>query len=213
MKETMKRSGYHSVRMETRVDDDGGKKLVLRGYPIVFNSETEIYDFWLGEVRETILPTALDGTDLSNVYLLVGHNPDNLLGRTNVNLRLEVDETGLFMECVLPNTQLARDTYNLVESGILDGMSFGFDCSDEINAETKIRTITHIDTLYEITLTPFPAYKLACAVAQNGEQTTETEPVVEEEKAEDDAVDEEKLSELEELLSEEEEEDEDEQES
>lgn len=156
-----------NFKTETRETEDGKKKLVLRGYPILFNVETTIYDWYAGEVKEVVLPTALDGTNLNDVYLLVGHNPDNLLGRANVNMRLEVDETGLFFECELPNTQLARDWYNLVESGIVDGMSFGFICSDQVNWETMKRTITHIDELLEITITPFPAYKEASVVAQD----------------------------------------------
>lgn len=179
-----KRSEYIKCKFETRVEEkqEGGKKLVLRGYPILFNVETKIYDFWYGEVQETILPTALDGTDLTNVYLLTGHNPDNLLGRTGVNMRVEVDETGLFFECELPNTQLARDIYNLVEQGILDGMSFGFTCSDEVNCETKTRTITCIDELFEITITPFPAYKEASVVVQNKLAVEEAEKKEAEEK-------------------------------
>jgi len=169
MSDLNKRSEYVFRKFETRVEDkkEGGKKLVLRGYPILFNTETEIYDFWCGTIRETILPTALDNTDLSDVYLLMGHNPDNLLARAGVNMRLEIDETGLFFEAELPNTQLARDTYNLVEAGILDGMSFGFRSGDEINESTLTRTITSIDELYEITITPFPAYKEASVVAKN----------------------------------------------
>ena len=168
--EIQKRSEYRTFKMETRVEEkqEGGKKLVLRGYPILFNTETEIYDFWYGKVRETILPTALEGTDLTNVYLVLGHqiDPLNVLGRNNVNMRMEVDETGLFFECELPNTQPSRDTYNLIESGIIDGMSFGFRCSDEVNPETLTRTITHIDELYEVTITPFPAYKEASVIVQ-----------------------------------------------
>ena len=45
-------------------------------------------------------------------------------------------------------------------------MSFGFRCSDEVNPETLTRTITHIDELYEFTITPFPAYKEASIIAQ-----------------------------------------------
>ena len=175
-----KRSEYRSIKFETRVEEkqEGGKKLVLRGYPILFNTETKIYDFWYGEVRETILPTALEGTDLTDVYLVTGHNiePDKVLGRNNVNMRLEVDETGLFFECELPNTQHARDIYNLIETGIVDGMSFGFTCSDEVNPETLIRTITHIDELFEITITPFPAYKEASVIAQKDRQNQEQKP-------------------------------------
>ena len=165
-----KRNEFRSIRLETRVDDkqEGGKKLVLRGYPILFNTETKIFDWWYGEIRETILPTALEGTNLNDVYLVGGHQvtPEKVLARNNINMRMEVDETGLFFEAELPNTQYARDIYNLVESGLVDGMSFGFTCSDEVNEATGIRTITHIDELFEITITPFPAYKEASVIAQ-----------------------------------------------
>lgn len=165
-----KRNEFRSLRLETRVDEkqEGGKKLVLRGYPILFNTETKIFDFWYGEIRETILPTALEGTNLNDVYLVGGHQvtPEKVLARNNINMRMEVDETGLFFEAELVNTQYARDIYNLVESGLVDGMSFGFTCSDEVNEATGIRTITHIDELFEITITPFPAYKEASVIAQ-----------------------------------------------
>ena len=165
-----KRNEFRSIKLETRVDEkqEGGKKLVLRGYPILFNTETRIYDFWYGEIRETILPTALEGTNLNDVYLVGGHQvtPEKVLARNNINMRMEVDETGLFFEAELPNTQYARDIYNLVESGLVDGMSFGFTCSDEVNQATGIRTITHIDELFEVTITPFPAYKEASVIAQ-----------------------------------------------
>ena len=209
--EQMKRSEYRSIKFETRVEEkqEGGKKLVLRGYPILFNTETSVYDYWYGEVRETILPTALEGTDLTNVYLITGHNiePDKVLGRNGINMRMEVDETGLFFECELPNTQHARDIYNLIESGLVDGMSFGFRCSDEVNQETMTRTITHIDELFEITITPFPAYKEASVIVQKQRQATED---AEKQKAEEDAEKqrqanleaekEKKLKELEDLL-------------
>lgn len=179
-----KRNEFRSIKLETRVDEkqEGGKKLVLRGYPILFNTETRIYDFWYGEIRETILPTALEGTNLNDVYLVGGHQvtPEKVLARNNINMRMEVDETGLFFEAELPNTQYARDIYNLVESGLVDGMSFGFTCSDEVNQATGIRTITHIDELYEITITPFPAYKEASVIAQRQQAIKEQQKANEE---------------------------------
>lgn len=208
MEQVNKRSEYRTCKIETRVDEkqEGGKKLVLRGYPILFNTETSIYDFWYGEVRETILPTALNGTDLTNVYLITGHNiePDKVLGRNGVNMRMEVDETGLFFECELPNTQHARDIYNLIESGIVDGMSFGFTCSDEVNEATMTRTITHIDELFEVTITPFPAYKEASVIVQKQRTKEEQEKLAkerEEAQAQEQAEKEQKIKDLEELLN------------
>lgn len=208
MEQVNKRSEYRTFKMETRVEEkqEGGKKLVLRGYPILFDTEAEIYDFWYGKIRETILPTALNGTDLTNVYLVLGHqiDPLNVLGRNNVNMRMEVDETGLFLECELPNTQPSRDTYNLIESGIIDGMSFGFTCSDEVNESTKTRTITHIDELFEVSITPFPAYKEASVIVQKQRTKEEQEKLAkeqEEAQARVEAEKKQKIKNLEELLN------------
>lgn len=205
--EIQKRSEYRSMKFETRVEEkqEGGKKLVLRGYPILFNTETRVYDWWYGEIRETILPTALEGTDLTNVYLITGHNiePDKVLGRNGVNMRVEVDDTGLFFECELPNTQHARDIYNLIEQGLVDGMSFGFRCSDQVNEETLVRTITHIDELLEVTITPFPAYKEASVIVQNQRQAQIDEEKLKEEQEtakKEKAELEQKIKELEGLL-------------
>lgn len=172
---------YRAVNLEKIVkeEENGVKKLVLRGYPILFNVETTVYDFWYGEIKEVILPTALDGVDLSNVVLLRSHDPDKILGKNGLNMRLEVDETGLFFECELLDTQIARDTYAEVDSGLLDGMSFGCYFSDEINRETKKRTVTHFDELIEITITAFPAYKEASVVTSKANEA--------EAEAEDDA--------------------------
>lgn len=174
---TQKRSEFRTTKFETRVEEkqEGGKKLVLRGYAVLFNTEALCYDFWDGEIRETIEPTALQDTDLSDVYLIGGHNiePDKVMARTGINLRLEVDETGLFFEAEMPNTQYARDIYNLVEAGIVDGMSFGFESPDKIDYEKHTRTITKISKLYEISITPFPAYKETCIIAQKQRQAEE----------------------------------------
>ena len=170
------------IKTEARSIEGEGKKLVLRGYPILFNTPTIIRS-WHGAWEETISPHSLDNTDLRDVYLMVGHNPDNVLGRAGVNMRLEKDETGLFFEAELPNTQYARDWYNLVERGIVDGMSFAFEsdgdtweyASKEEKAIGKLdkRTINNITKLWEITITPFPAYEEASVVAKSDTRAEE----------------------------------------
>lgn len=158
------RSANIISRYERAEDKTKRDKMVIRGYPILFNTRTSIRDGF-GTYEENILSNALDGTELSDIYLLGSHNPDNLLGRVGKNMRVEKDDKGLFFECELPNTQYARDIYNLVESGILDGMSFGFNAEFRDVGAGK-RDITRITNLYEITLTPFPAYMEASVVAK-----------------------------------------------
>lgn len=200
----LKRNEFRPTKIETRVDErqEGGKKLVLRGYAILFNTEATIYDLLAGEIRETIEPTALQDTNLTDVYLIGGHNiePDKVLGRNGVNLRLEIDDVGLFFECELPNTQYARDIYNLVESGLVDGMSFGFDTDAEIDYETHTRKITKINNLYELSITPFPAYKEASVIAQKQKQKEKIQQDAEQAKLDAEAK-EQKLKELEDALN------------
>jgi len=202
---------YRSVEIkaEVRATEGEGKKMILRGYPILFNTPTLIRG-WFGEWEETVSPNALSNTDLRDVYLMVGHNPDNVLGRANINMRLEKDDTGLFFECELPNTQYARDWYNLVESGVVDGMSFSFNCEDdtwteETETEKAKRTINNITELYEITITPFPAYKEASVVAKSNRAEEQGEKTEQDGDTEDEAAKkaradlDNKLNELEEL--------------
>lgn len=180
-KKAIRFDNYRSVKINTeiRATEGEGKKMILRGYPILFNTPTLIRS-WFDEWEETVAPNALDKTELRDVYLFVGHNPDNVLGRAGKNMRLEVDQTGLFFECELPNTQYARDWYNLVENGIVDGMSFGFNCegdtwTEPTETEKAKRTINNITKLWEITITPFPAYGEASVVAKNSQRSNDGE--------------------------------------
>lgn len=162
-----RRLEFRSVefRTEARETETGRKELIVRGYPILFNVTTKVWDPWYGEIEEVILPQAMNGVDLRNVFLLYGHDMNRVFGRTGKNLRLEVDETGLFSECVMPNTQEARDAYNLIEAGIVDGMSFWLKTHDPVNPATLKRTVTKIEELPEITITAFPAYKETVVIA------------------------------------------------
>lgn len=162
---------YRSVKFEREMREENGiKKMILRGYPVLFNVETTVYDWYYGEIKEVILPTAFDGVNIDNLMLLRSHIPDKVLAKNSVNMRVEIDDTGLFFEAELLNTQISRDTFTEVEAGIIDGMSFGAYISDIVNPETLKRTITHFDEFIEISITPFPAYKEASVVAVTANQ-------------------------------------------
>lgn len=163
--------GYTKRDFSTEFNSEE-QKMIIRGYAILFEEPTTIYDLF-ESYTETIKRGALDNTDLSNVFLLYNHEYRNVLGHSGTNLRLEVDDTGLFYEVELPNTTLARDIYALVESrnylgkenagSILDGNSFGFYSADPVRAGK--RDITKIDILDEISIVARPAYEAACSVA------------------------------------------------
>lgn len=146
-----------STTIETR--DDGSMK--ISGYAVLFNSDSAD----LGGFVEHIAPTAFDGVDMSNVLLLYNHDSSNILARTdNGSLTLDVDDMGLKFTASLPQTTLGKDTYTNVANGNLHGCSFGFTVADggdswanDENGNT-IRTITQVDKLFELSITPLPAY-------------------------------------------------------
>jgi HK97 family phage prohead protease len=138
-------------------EDEHGKKKV-RGYAAVFNELSED----LGNFREKINPDAFNSVLDNDVVALLNHDMDNLFGRTsNGTVKLSVDERGLFTEIDMPNTQLAKDTIELMERGDISQMSFGFyvgqDSWNKSDAG-NIRTIEEISRLVDISLVTIPAY-------------------------------------------------------
>ena len=220
MDKAEKRSGYTNTEFRTEANQET-KSLNIRGYAILFDTPTTIYDKRNGLYTEIIKREALDNADLSDVYLLFGHDYNQVLGHTRANLRLEVDDVGLFYEVELPNTRLSRDVFNLVEQrqylgretsgSIVDGNSFGFYSNDEVIDGIRVVRSLMLD---EISIVPRPAYELACSVAsrqsnaekvehQQGNTDNENADVEHQQdeealKAEREAV-EEKLKKLEEL--------------
>ena len=98
---------------------------------------------------------------MSNTFALYNHDWNTPLGRSGKNLSLEMDGEGLRVSLDLPNTTAANDLAELVDAGIVGGMSFGFTVADdewEQRDGMPLRTINKIDELYEVTFTPIPAY-------------------------------------------------------
>lgn len=142
---------------------ENGKK-VIEGL-IPYNQRSE----WMGWY-EYIAPTAFNKTlaDGADVRALWNHDTTKLLGRVkNGSLRLTSDEDGLHIECDLPDTQYARDVYNLIKDGYNNGLSFGFtviqDRWEEQEDENGIRfpvcTLLEV-RLFEVSFcVSFPAYE------------------------------------------------------
>lgn len=131
---------------------------IVEGYALKFNTESRN----LGGFIETITPEALEGVDLSDVRCFLDHDSSKLLGRTSSGtLKLNVDETGLYFRCILPNTSVGRDAMELVTRGDLNQCSFGFTVEKDKWAkgnDIMMRSINKIGNLFEISLVSIPAY-------------------------------------------------------
>lgn len=144
--------------IETRAMEDNS--MVIEGYITKFNTKSQFMGFF-----EQVSPNAFDKTlsDGHNIYAMYNHNDDKILGSTKTgSLVLEVDNIGLkFILTINPNISYAKDVYELVKNGEVDGCSFGFCCCCDDwctqSDNTDMRTLMEIE-LFEVTITPFPAY-------------------------------------------------------
>lgn len=149
---------------------DGKEALVLSGRPVVYGSPAQINDID-GSYIEIINVGALDGADLSDVRLLVGHDTSKIpLARTPKTMALTVDENGLVFRATLPDTEAGREAFQAVQRGDLRGMSYAFtvpEGGDSYDPVTNTRTIFHIAKVYECSLTAFPAYESTTVSAES----------------------------------------------
>lgn len=147
--------------MEFRAGEEEGK-MILEGYPVVFNQETMIGDESWGW-KEVIDSHALDETDMSDCCLKYNHNDSKgILARVrNGSLTLTIDSIGLKMRAELIDTQDNIDIYKAVKAGLLDRMSFAFNVLEEEydwQSKPNKRTITKIGRLFDVSVVDIPAY-------------------------------------------------------
>ena len=154
--------------VKVRADEETEGKMIVEGYPVVFNKEAYIgVDPW--GWYEKIDRNAFEGADMSDVCLKYNHNDDFLiLARTrNESLKLTPDDHGLFMHAELIDTTQNRDIYKMVESGLLTEGSFAFTVKEQETQEIgdwlepnyeMHRTIKKIDKLFDVAICPKGAY-------------------------------------------------------
>lgn len=155
------------IRAETGLDSQGSNNQVesnpnmaISGIATVFNKPSI-----KGNFTEYIDQDALNGVDLSNVLLLYSHDFSNILARADAGtLQTSIKPDGLHFNAQLPDTQLGKDTYTNILNGNIKGMSFGFTIAPggdswSVNSQgNTIHTIHQIDQVFELSLTPIPAY-------------------------------------------------------
>lgn len=168
-----------------------GDDRIVEGYAVVFNSRSnELWDFGDGtfvEVieREAITPELVASSD---VKALLYHNRERVLGRSNKgegSLMLELDDHGLKYRFMAPHTADGDTAVELVKRGDISGSSFAFTVAqggsrmEEQADGTILRTITKISGLYDITLTPDPAYSDTSVAVREMQASQEPEPTPE----------------------------------
>lgn len=157
IKERLKRD--FKTEFKIKRDDEAPEEMIIEGYFALYENETELFT----NSFEIITKGAFDKTLNNDIRGLWNHNTQYVLGRNKSgSIELRTDDKGLYGLIRLPNTQYARDLYELVKRGDVDQCSFGFNILEEELEELASGgyrwRINEID-LHEISVVTFPAYE------------------------------------------------------
>lgn len=140
--------------VELRATGDG---MTFEGYAAVFNSDSHPLPF-IERIAPGAFRRSLQGRH--RMMLLWNHDSSQPLASTrNGSLKLTEDNHGLKVTAQLANTQLGRDVAELIRSGTIDAMSFGFQVKkDSWSSDGQTRTLEEV-ALSEVSLVSYPAYE------------------------------------------------------
>lgn len=148
------------LEIETR---EGDKPKIV-GYAAVFDKDSVDFMFF----REVIRPGAFKRTlkEQGDVRALLDHDTGKIIARTKAgNLTLSEDKHGLRCEIDPINTDDGAKAIEWVRSGVVDGMSFGFEKREDrwgAKENKPYRELLDVE-LYEVSLVAFPAYPATSA--------------------------------------------------
>jgi uncharacterized protein len=147
------------------------------GYASVFGKPSQN----LGGFKERIKPGTFTRAlrEKQDVRCLWNHSADVVLGRTKSGtLTLKEDARGLFFDCVLPDTQQARDLHTSISRGDVDQCSFSFavkpggeswaeEEDEESDSLIPMRTLSDVD-LMDVAPVCYAAYTSTSLTARSG---------------------------------------------
>lgn len=155
--------------LEVRADD---KTTGIRGYAAVFDK----LSVPLGGFREKIAPGAFKYSleHKKRILALWNHDSNLPIGSTDGGqLTLSEDSRGLFFDLEPIDTTTGRDVKEMIRSGVVKGVSFGFivkkDAWDQTDPRNVVRTLVDVD-LIEISPTAFPAYPQTTTAVRSEEE-------------------------------------------
>lgn len=147
------------IETEFRADVTEQDELIVEGYFIRFDSETELYPGVFEQVSPESVEDSLKNEDIRSLF---NHDDNLVLGRTGNNtLKLRKDEKGLFGQVIINRDDSeAMNAYARIKRGDVVGCSFGFMPIEQDYEEVGERTNIKIRKmrLFEVSPCVFPAY-------------------------------------------------------
>lgn len=133
--------------------------LYVEGYALTFDQPTVLAEIDGVQYKEMIDARALQSAEMSDVIFNYNHSGKVMARTRNKTLELQVDERGLFVRARLDGTEEGRKLYEEIRGGYIDRMSFSFTVSDQrYDKENRMRVITGIRKLYDVSAVDIPAY-------------------------------------------------------
>ncbi|AIL64505.1 phage prohead protease, HK97 family [Rickettsiales bacterium Ac37b] len=145
----MQINNYRNFPLSLKNFDDQG---IISGYASVFSVQDKQNDcICYGAFKESIQ----NHYNNNQIKLLWQHQQDKPIGIFNL---IAEDKYGLYIEAkLLLKIQKAREAYDLLKSGAINGLSIGYTPVEyEFDKSSKTRILTKIN-LWEISLVTFPA--------------------------------------------------------
>lgn len=149
---------------ETRVRVSNDESRTIRGYGIVFNSDSAVLYERGKRFVEVIRPEAVRDVDFSELKCMHNHSSNRLLGRVESGtMRYGIDTTGVWYENNTPNSPTGEDVLESVRRGDTDGSSFQFVVAPggetwSVKNGIAYREITKIESVFEMGPVSEPAY-------------------------------------------------------
>ncbi len=153
------------IQMRAATDEDD--EPVIEGYAAKYNKPSEVLGGFTRFI-EQIAPGAFDDADISNVVATINHDPNQVLGRSGVNMTLSSDAIGLKFTVKPTDTSFARDLIANIKAGVINQCSFAFTVANTDEAQDweesnqdgvdYERTIRQIDRLFDVSVVTTPAY-------------------------------------------------------
>jgi uncharacterized protein len=175
------------LNVELRASKSGPPK--LSGYAATYGVRAKLPKF-----RETLAAGCFDQVlrAKQRTVLLVNHDDDKILGATDSGtLALSSDKRGLKFDCEIGNQTYARDCYESVQRGDLNGCSFAFMLQpgdddwtqdyedDEDRNAGPLRTIRNVSTLRDCAIVTHPAYQGTEVTARHTQVSVECRSALE----------------------------------
>lgn len=143
------------IKLEERAE--GEENYIVEGYASTFD-EYVLWEYEGVQYKEQILPTAFEGSDMTDVIFVKDHDGTVFARTKNKTLQLSVDSKGLKVRVDLSKTASAREMYEEIKAEMYTQMSFAFTVADDdYDVDTHTRTIKKFRKIYDTSAVSFPA--------------------------------------------------------